>query len=310
MLLALLLLLTMLALEPSAAHRGERLYVIPEITEEMLSGLDLHDGFIHDWEDLVGEPVLTLIDFVIPPPPPAFEARQLDPSDLDFRIWLGWNAKTNRIYVAAIMSDDVYVNEYDRHGRWIFMNQHDSMGIWLDGDHSGGRWVPEGTRVDTPEKKLFYHQQAQGYAAISYVTEGSTVSLPPATEWWADDWMVTPPYAEGGGSVYGEKPLFWVVEFAVTPFDRMLWNDPGESRVSELEAGKIIGFNMWVSDRDRGPESNFEDFYVLDLPPEPDTNADLFMDGLLQGATSAPGEAGSVVQDVTWGRIKASLEFE
>ena len=44
---------------------------------------------------------------------------------------------------------------------------------------------PEGTRVDTPEKKLFYHQQAQGYAAISYVTEGSTVSLPPATEWWA-----------------------------------------------------------------------------------------------------------------------------
>ena len=110
--------------------------------------------------------------------------------------------------------------------------------------------------------------------------------------------------------MYGEKPLFWVVEFAVTPFDRMLWNDPGESRVSELEAGKIIGFDMWVSDRDRGPESNFEDLYVLDLPPEPDTNADLFMDGLLQGAASAPGEAGSVVQDVTWGRIKASLEFE
>ena len=187
LLAAVLLLVTALGGEPSAAHQGERLYVIPEITEEMLSGLDLHDGFIHDWEDLVGEPVLTLIDFVIPPPPPAFEARQLDPSDLDFRIWLGWHAATDRIYVAAILSDDVYVNEYGRHdGRWIFMNQHDSMGIWLDGDHSGGRWVPEGTRVDTPEKKLFYHQQAQGYAAISYVTEGSTVSLPPATEWWAE----------------------------------------------------------------------------------------------------------------------------
>ena len=78
MLLALLLLLTMLALEPSAAHRGERLYVIPEITEEMLSGLDLRDGSIHDWEDLVGEPVLTLIDFVNAPLPPTFEARQLD----------------------------------------------------------------------------------------------------------------------------------------------------------------------------------------------------------------------------------------
>ena len=308
LLAAVLLLVTVIARAPCEAHQGERLYAIPEITEEMLSDLDLHDGSIHDWEDLIEEPALTLIDFVRRPSPPTFEAQQLDPSDLDFRIWLGWNAATDRIYVAAILSDDAYVNEYDRHGRWIFMNQHDSIGITLDGDHSGGRWVPE-TPTDTPEEELFYNQQAQAYAAISYVTEGSTVSLPPTTEWWADDdWMVTPPYAEGGGSVYGEKPLFWVVEFAVTPFDRMLWNDPGESRVSELEAGKIIGFNMWVSDRDRGPDSNFEDLYVLALAFEP--NADLYVDGLLQGAASAPGEEGSVVQDVSWGRIKASLDFE
>ena len=26
---------------------------------------------------------------------------------------------------------------------------------------------------------------------------------------------------------------------------RMLWNDPGESQISELEAGKIIGFDLW-----------------------------------------------------------------
>ena len=43
MLLAtMLLLVTALAREPSDAHRGERLYVIPEITGEMLSDLDLH----------------------------------------------------------------------------------------------------------------------------------------------------------------------------------------------------------------------------------------------------------------------------
>ena len=302
-------LLTLLPREPSEAHQGERLYVIPEITDEMLSDLDLHDGSIHDWEDLIEEPALTLIDFVIVPNPPSFEARQLDPSDLDFRIWLGWNAAADRIYVAAILSDDVYVNEYDRHGRWIFMTEHDMIAIMLDGDHSGGRWAPEGTRVDPQEERLFFNQQAQVYTAISYVTEGSTVGLHPTSQvWWGDNWMVTPPYAEGGGSVYGEKPLFWVVEFAVTPFDRLLWNDPGESRVSELEAGKIIGFNMWVSDRDRGPETNFEDFYELALTSEP--TADLFVDGLLLGAASAPGEEGSVVQDVSWGRIKASLDFE
>ena len=306
LLAAVLLLVTALAREPSGAHQGERLYVIPEITEEMLNGLDLHDGFIHDWEDLIGEPVLSLIDFV---PGPRSEVQQLDPADLDFRIWLGWNAATNRIYVAAILTDDVYVNEYVRHWTWRVMNQHDCVGILLDGDHSGGRWAPEG-RTDTPEEELFWNQQAQAYDAIAYVEEGSSVSLFPTSDVWSDDWMVTPPYAEGGGGVYGEKPLFWVVEFAVTPFDRLLWNDPGESRISELEAGKIIGFDMWVGDRDRGPGANPEDYYVLDLPPEPDANADLFMDGLLLGAASASGEEGSVVQDVSWGRIKAALEFE
>ena len=65
---------------------------------------------------------------------------------------------------------------------------------------------------------------------------------------------------------------------------------------------------MWVSDRDRGPETNFEDYYVLALTS--DTTADQFVDGLLLGAASAPGEEGSVVQDVSWGRIKASLDFE
>ena len=65
---------------------------------------------------------------------------------------------------------------------------------------------------------------------------------------------------------------------------------------------------MWVSDQDQGPGINFEDLYVLVLSS--DDTADIFVDGLLQGAASAPGEAGSVVQDVTWGRIKASLEFE
>ena len=304
---AVLLLVTGLGQRPSASHQGERLYVIPEITEEMVTGIDLHDASINDWEDLLGEPSLTLLDFV---PHPRSEIQQLDLADLDFRIWLGWNERTNRIYVGAIMSDDVYVNEYEPDGRWGYLSNHDVLNLALDGDHSGGRWAPEGTAIDTPEQQLFFNQQAQNYAAISYVKEGSTVSLPPTTYWWSDDWMVTPPYAEGGGGVYGENPVFWVVEFAVTPFDRMLWNDPGESLVSELKAGKIIGFDMWVGDRDRGPGSNWEDLYALNVPPEPDANADLFLDGLLLGAGATPGEGGSVVEDVSWGRIKAALEFE
>ena len=89
------------------AHSGNRLYPFYELTDEMLEKIDLHDGFIDEWYE-IGEPNMTLLDFktnrnFIAP----------DPSNLDFRIWLAWHDRLNRIYAAFVVSDDEYKNDHD-----------------------------------------------------------------------------------------------------------------------------------------------------------------------------------------------------
>ena len=37
----------------------------------------------------------------------------LDPSDLDFRIWLAWHDNPARFYLAFVSSDDIYKNNHD-----------------------------------------------------------------------------------------------------------------------------------------------------------------------------------------------------
>ena len=45
------------------AHSGDRLFPIPELTGEMLEKIQLNDGSAEEWYDLVGEPVMSLVDF-------------------------------------------------------------------------------------------------------------------------------------------------------------------------------------------------------------------------------------------------------
>ena len=51
--LALLVFLTLLAEHSAEAHIGERVYPIPEITDAMLEQIDLHDGTVAEWEQMV-----------------------------------------------------------------------------------------------------------------------------------------------------------------------------------------------------------------------------------------------------------------
>ena len=109
--------------------------------------------------------------------------------------------------------------------------------------------------------------------------------------------MTLPPYAEAGGAVVGEAPVFWSIELYVTPFDhREDLISPEGSVVSDLSAGQIIGFAIGVYDADLG---NIE--YVKTFAPEAHVDldrqvfgdisrfaADYFLDGLLLPA-NPPG---------------------
>ena len=65
------------------AHTGDRVYPIVEISDEQIGMIDLHDGFVDEWLDVIGPPTLTALNFT------ELYGAAYQPHDLDFRIWIG-----------------------------------------------------------------------------------------------------------------------------------------------------------------------------------------------------------------------------
>ena len=284
---------------PGAAHQGDRVYPFFELTDADLAMIDLQDGSVDDWLEVLGEPTLTALDFI-----PVTEERVSNhPSDLDFRIWLAWHDATNRIYVAMERADDDFVNEFDRAGVLAWLGFWDGGIIFMvDGDHSGGLYM--GDDLDTD--MLRWYGQAQSYHVLGEVYDaGGHVDLgyrTPGLYSW-EEFFLLPPYAEGGGGAFGENPTLSVTEFYVTPFDRLVWNSQEESLVSELGPGQVIGLMLSVAEIDG--ECCADQGY-LHLGGEVGYSADGFVDGVLMGAVGGPDDE-SAVENITWARIKAQF---
>ena len=293
---------------PLDAHVGNRLYPISYLSEETLAALDQDDASVEDWIETVGEPALTPLDFDLLSSPGYTSYDQYDPSNLDFRIWLGWG-RDGKIHVAGQFADDVYYNEY-RSGPNSSFSRWDHIIFMVDGDHSGGRYrfeIPHGEEVEGP---LETNMQAQQYEAISQAADDPLIGLFKTTSLVDERWMVLPPFARGGGAVLGENPTFWSVEFFVTCFDRLNHLSPEDSDVSQLTEGKITGFDTWIIDHD--DDSRLRAVFYLDIPDGSKRgdalDASTMMDGVLLGPGGEDRE--TAVQSVSWGRIKASLEID
>ena len=321
---ALILLLSVVI--SSDAHLGGRVFPIPYLTDEMVDSIQIDDGLVDEWTELVGEPTMTLLDFV-----EEWWGNPFDPSSLDFQIWLAWHDDPARVYLAFVGSDDVYKNTQDYSGDWFPSTKddfvwglNDCLALAIDADHSGGAGIPKG---DSPSEDLLRASgETQYYEAIARAIGGPTLD-----DVWTRNvtgafaWTVLPPYGDGGGAVVGEAPIISVIELYVTPFDRMgdAWDSPEGSVISTLRADRIIGFSVGVVDNDLLrtdgarpnfwiPEAIFSGGYSDVGFDEVHSNmwnrvANTFLDGLLlpEGKT-APVED-TAVESVSWGRIKASL---
>ena len=76
------ILVVLVTLQSAYSHTGDRVYPIYELTDDMLAQVDLKDGLVDEWMRLVGEPSMTLLDFI------ETDGDGYDLADLDFRIWL------------------------------------------------------------------------------------------------------------------------------------------------------------------------------------------------------------------------------
>ena len=295
----------LLAATSSEAQFQNRLYPFVELTDEMRAGIDFEDGSVEDWLEILGEPTLTALDFTTPPYWSAY-----DPSSFDFRVWLAWHDATNHLFVAAELVDDIRIV-----GEFGELDGH--VGFLVDGDKSGGVVIGLGhTRTDLPVDMI----QAQMYVGSAETNEnGRNVSLfkvGTVSEW--PDWMEQLPYADGGGAVVDSQPILWLVEFFVTPFDRLIWNDQEQTNISNLFPGKIIGFAFQLTDFDSGadggrieslhellgPDATYSQDYSSDYRRQI-LESDLWASGILLGADN--DRDGTAIKSVSWARIKASM---
>lgn len=250
---------------------------------------------VDDWSDVLGEPALTPLDFAL------LEGDSYDPSSFDFRVWLAWHDAGNHLFVAAEFVDDFHENPYERDEAFSLPFGDGAVWFSVDGDMDADGVLANDPRH--PGAVPFDMKEAQLYAAFArtYLNDSNvTLFLMSASA----PWVHQVPYADGGGGTVDSQPVFSVLEFYVTPFDRFLWDDPKESAVSDLYPGKEITFNLLMVDVDQGEEDGSFGLFGQGVNAERDqVHTDLWARGVL---LSRPYDE-TAVESVSWGRIKAGL---
>ena len=297
----------MMHADPDNSQVSDRVYPFTELSDQDVARLDLRDGTVFDWLDIVGEPSLTALDFFTDP-----QYSSYDPSSYDFRLWLAWHDATDHLYLAVQSTDDIYINEYERYGDGFtrYIGVHDSSVFFLvDGDRSGGKWTAK-VGASEEENLAVLNVQAQGYFAIAgtYDNDSNLQFLWHLVDQSHAPGFLLPPYADGGGGCVSEQPVICAVEFYVTAFDGFVWNNPGESVVSDLYPGKSIAFGIVLGDVEPGIRNQPKSAFALSPFSENRWDSSTWSEGLLVGADSRAND--TAVRDVTWGRIKASLELQ
>jgi hypothetical protein len=263
---------------------------------------DLRDASLEDWEDVLPGTSLTHDDFL---PLAVSDGAGIDPADLAYRTFMAWHSATQTLWICIERVDDVYINPYeggDPSVQWMT----DGVEFMVDGDHSGGSY--NGFSVDEygeEQAKLLAGYQAQQYTMIPESPDGITIGNNTS----ASGWVTNLPWADGGGTAYGEAPTTSIMEGYFTPWDELDWHGSEFSTRSTLEAGRIIGFQLSVMDWD--VVGTYHAFHTLSGLASTWREADNFVQGELIGCDY--GDCGAAanptaVESESWGRIKASLQ--
>ena len=281
----------------ASAHIGDTIYLFYEIPDADVADLDLKDGSVDDWLDIVGDPAVDATDFFADPG--VGDGAPYDPADMDYEVWFGWNESTGTLWGAMQRTDDVYVNEYEGGDLGSLWRWDSTIEFMFDGDHTGGEYgINSGNCEGCTQHEIdvLNNSQAQQFTAIGEAPDGRHVGY----QGKAQEWYLVLPYTDGGGGASGDAPVLSVTEFMVTPGDQLIYNDPDASVFSTLTTGTIVGFQISIPDWD--VVGTYHAFHTLTGQEATWRFAERFADARLVGGTG-----GTAVEENSWGRIKASF---
>ena len=257
------------------------------------------DGDLKDWE-VVGDSYTILTgqfhDLINP------EVETSDSDDFAARLMAGWNKAENKLYIAAQVRDDIH--QIDRPaGSATVLFQDDVMELFIDADHSGGQFA-NFTELSQEEQR-----RRNGVEANHFVVAGP----PPdedffvnfsAAAWYA---LSDGPYTEAAVEFIGVLGGEGVTNYEVmlVPFDRVNINAAFQSEEHILRENEILGFNVELNDFDVHSEL-FDAKWSLSGQHNSYRFSDRFADLILMPLEGTF----TVVESISWGRLKASLHTE
>ena len=250
------------------------------------------DGDLNDWQSIdpsycYSEDLFT--DLVADSEP--------DISDFRVNLCIGWNDTENKLYVSALVVDDIHQIDRPENTPPALIFQDDDLEIFVDADHSGGQFA------DFSDLSRDEQLAINGTEANHFILSGPP---PPNGDFFvnfsAAGWYSTPdgPFTEAAIAANNGSVTY---EFALTLFDRV---DVGASFLSvehDLRQGEIIGFNAEFNDFDSHSElyeakwslSGGHNAFRLS-----ERFADLELDALAENFSK------TVISVSSWAQIKAS----
>ncbi len=169
----------------------------------------------------------------------------LNPSDYDINVKVGWVKGLNRLYF--------YVEAYDDY--WDFKDRglkQDIFEVIVDGNLSGGPLVKKSNENSRRFSKEVLHYKGHGAHAQNYHIFTPSKNKDQAMVWGNTPWIKEFPYfhsAEEYNFKHGERGIY-KLEFWITPFDHADYYGPEMSTQTKLTENDYIGLGWCILEYD------------------------------------------------------------
>ena len=160
------------------------------------------------------------------------------PDDLDCRIIVGWNGKTNLLYIAVSVKDDIHNADSSEP---LKQYKDDGIEIYIDANHNGGQGIDDEYGIEmqdfgfsVPRAQGEFVQWGKGYNPVNY-------------------WPVEKPYCHHAYRMDGPNVDY---EVALALWDRLYVDKGPEASIRhQLGSGRTIGMDVLVNDVDEDPDT-------------------------------------------------------